>query len=865
MDPKTRLALVVACAPVLAAAAGAAVPSPDPAPGISLALAEHRAHSISDVRYDLDLSIPENRTEPIRGTVTIRLRLRDPADPLILDFRQPRERILAVTVGGRPAPYDAVNGHIVLPPDALRAGENRIEIEFLAGDESLNSNDDFLYSLFVPDRASLAIPCFDQPNLKARWRLTLEVPAAWEAVSNGAEVRRETRGDRAVVEFAETQPISTYLFAFATGAFRVETAERGGRIMRMLHRESDAEKVDRNRDAIFDLHQAALEWLEAYTGIPYPFGKFDFVLIPAFQFGGMEHPGAIYYNASSLMLDASATQNQELGRASVIAHETAHMWFGDLVTMNWFDDVWTKEVFANFMAAKIVNPSFPDVDHELRFLLSHYPAAYEEDRTEGANPIRQPLENLNEAGSLYGAIIYQKAPIVMRHLERLVGEATMRDGLREYLRTFAYANATWPQLIEILDRRSPEDLAMWSAVWVEEPGRPTIATELEIAYGKISALRLVQADPRGRGRIWRQRLEVLLSYPDTTIVIPAQVDGPVTRVSGAEGLPAPDFVLANGRGIGYGLFLLDGRSRRHLLRHLPSIREPLVRGVAWITLWDAMLEGIVAPGELVDLAARALEAETDELNVQRIVAYLTGTYWRFLSGTDRARRAPEIESLLWSHLERSDTPSRKAVYFRAFRQIALTPPGVARLVRIWRQEEEVPGLPLAEDDFTTLALELAIREVDGWSEILETQRRRIENPDRRERFEFLIPALSADTAVRDAFFASLADPANRRREAWVLTAVSYLHHPLRAAHAERYVRPALELLPEIQRTGDIFFPKRWLDATLGGHNSPAVAAIVRRFLDDRPELPTRLRGKLLQSADELFRAAALRPPEPAGT
>ncbi len=111
-----------------------------------------------------------------------------------------------------------------------------------------------------------------------------------------------------------------------------------------------------------------------------------------------------------------------LGRASVIAHETAHMWFGDLVTMRWFNDVWMKEVFANFMAAKIVNPSFPEVNHELRFLLSHYPAAYEVDRTPGANAIRQPLANLNEAGSLYGAIIYQKAPIVMRHLESLMGE-----------------------------------------------------------------------------------------------------------------------------------------------------------------------------------------------------------------------------------------------------------------------------------------------------------------------------------------------------------------------------------------------------------------------------------------------------------
>jgi aminopeptidase N len=150
------------------------------------------------------------------------------------------------------------------------------------------------------------------------------------------------------------------------------------------------------------------------------------------------------------------------------------MWFGDLVTMNWFDDVWTKEVFANFMAAKIVHPSFPEVDHDLRFLVAHHPSAYGVDRTEGANPIRQPLENLRFAGTLYGAIIYQKAPIVMRQLEARVGEEAFRDGLREYLQTFSYGNATWPDLIDILDARSAEDLAAWSRVWVDEPGRPTV-------------------------------------------------------------------------------------------------------------------------------------------------------------------------------------------------------------------------------------------------------------------------------------------------------------------------------------------------------------------------------------------------------
>ena len=154
----------------------------------------------------------------------------------------------------------------------------------------------------------------------------------------------------------------------------------------------------------------------------------------------------------------------------MIAHETAHMWFGDLVTMRWFNDVWMKEVFANFMAAKIVNPSFPEVNHDLRFLLAHYPAAYEVDRTAGTNAIRQPLDNLNEAGSLYGAIIYQKAPVIMRHLERLLGADSFRDGLREYLSAHTFANATWTDLIAVLDRRTPVDLAAWSQVWVETAG-----------------------------------------------------------------------------------------------------------------------------------------------------------------------------------------------------------------------------------------------------------------------------------------------------------------------------------------------------------------------------------------------------------
>src|SRR5436190_6686500 len=447
----------------LMAAAVAAAPSA-PEPGISMTLAGSRAGALRDVRYDVAFRVPADRSRPVEGVVTIRFVL-GAAAPVVLDFSQPPDHVREIRIGQRPVTAIVAGGHIVLPREAVERGENAVTIEFVSGDDALNRGDDLLYTLFVPARAHLTFPCFDQPDIKARYTLSVTAPSGWQVAANGRPVGEETPAAQpgfVTHRFAETKPLSTYLFAFAAGRFTVETAVRGGRHMRMFHRETDAAKVTRNREVAFDLHAAALAWLEDYTGIPYPFDTFDFVLIPSFQFGGMEHAGAVFYNASSVMLDESATQNQLLGRASVIAHETAHMWFGDLVTMRWFNDVWTKEVFANFMAAKIVNPSFPQLNHELRFLLDHYPSAYQVDRTAGSNPIRQTLGNLNEAGQMYGPIIYDKAPVVMRQLELMVGETVFRDGLREYLQRFKYGNATWPDLIAILDARTPRDLAAWS-------------------------------------------------------------------------------------------------------------------------------------------------------------------------------------------------------------------------------------------------------------------------------------------------------------------------------------------------------------------------------------------------------------------
>jgi len=824
------------------------------APGVPETLARERAETISSLRYELSFAIPEQRTEAIRGSETVRFTLRAP-HRVVLDFAQPRDRISTMLVGDKPV-VEFAAGHLIIPASATRAGENVIRIAFLAGDDSLNRNDDFLYTLFVPARAHLAWPCFDQPDLKARYSLTLHVPSGWQAVANGAELERTASGETTTVRFAETQPISTYLFAFAAGKFRVETAERNGRTFRMFHRETDERKVTRNRDAIFDLHARALAWLEEYTGIPYPWGKFDFVLIPSFQFGGMEHPGAIFYNASTLLLDESATQNQLLGRANTISHETSHMWFGDLVTMRWFNDVWMKEVMANFLAAKIVNPSFPEMNHDLRFLLSHYPSAYGIDRTAGANPIRQNLANLDEAGTLYGSIIYDKAPVVVRQLETILGQQAFRDGMREYLKRYSFANATWLDLVQILGPHTPENLAAWSHAWVDLRGRPELTTHLQLEPdGTISSLTLTQRDPLGRGVLWPQHLQVSIGYADHAESISVSMQGAVSKVSSVRGRKHPLYVLPNGGGLGYGMFFLDDQTRRYLTANIESIPDALTRGSAWVDLWDNVLEARLTGPEFLDLTTRALPKESDEQNTQLILSYLSRAFWLFLPPHERIARAPALEAMLRDRMAQARTAGEKSAWFNTFRDVVLTAGGLDWLERVWRREQKIEGLSFAETDEITMALELAVREVPGWQQILAAQRDRTQNPDRKSEFEFVMPALSADPTVREQAFERFRKIENRRREPWVLLSLHYLNHPLREQDALPFVTPSLELLPEIQRTGDIFFPQRWTAATLAGHRSPAAAQAVRDFLARRPDLSERLRWTVLSSADDLFRVA----------
>ncbi len=853
-----RLGAAMVVAATLFGVASAAAESDEPAAGVSLELAKARARNISRLHYELALSIPDTLAQPVTGSNVLRFHLADPTRPLVIDFDAEGAPEAVIVANGVVVPTRAVNGHLVIPAAPLRRGENTVRIDFRAGNAPLNRSADFLYTWFVPAHAQRAIPCFDQPDLKGRWTVTLEHPAQWQSVANGAERDRRRTGDRVRVRFHKTQPLPTYVVAFVVGDMKIETATRAGRTMRMFHRESDAAKLARNRDALFDLHAKALEALERYTGIPYPFGKFDFVLVPAFQPGAMEHAGNIAYKAESVLLDETATQDELLAHAHVIAHETAHMWFGNLVTMRWFNDVWTKEVFANFIADKVMEPLFPQMRHDLQFFLGNHGWAYAVDRSAGANPIRQPLDNLSEAGSLYGPIIYSKSPVVMRQLEALLGEAAFRDGVRTYLRRHAFGNATWDDLIAALAGRTKLDLKQWSRMWIDEPGRPVIRAELEVNEGRVQRLALQQRDPQGRSRLWPQQLRVTVGCGQQPRRIVAELVGREVELTRLLDGCVPDYVLAGGEGWGYGEFELDARSQAYLETAMPSISDPLARGVGWSALWDTMLGGRMAPGRWYDMAVLNLRAERDVQLIGEWVDDLNIVWWRFLTPAQRAERASDLETLLRGRLDAATEPGLKSTWFAALRNVATTPETVAWLRALWQREATIAGLPLVEADETALAYALAVRSVEGEQRLLDAQRDRISNPDRKARFEFVRGAASADAGERERWFRALEDPAARRHETWVLEGLRALNHPLRADHAAALMPKALDMLLEVHKTGALFFDANWMRDILHGHSSPQVAATVSGFVDNLPvDYPPRMRALILQSSDLLMRAARI--------
>ncbi|MDQ3818757.1 MAG: M1 family aminopeptidase, partial [Acidobacteriota bacterium] len=555
----TTLLLTIACAVVY----GQGNSSTDPQQGVPRDLARFRAAHYSNVRYHLTVDVAAG-AELMKGSEEIRVTLDGSLDQLVLDWRkaaakdnQPQARAWDIEVNGREV-KDAreVNDHILIPGAYLAKGENVIKLKFespvltsgSAVTRYLDREDksEYIYTLFVPSDASTAFPCFDQPDLKARFQLNVFTLTAWTVISNTSADTVTRNGTNSFWHFPETEPISTYLFAFAAGPFAEFKDETSQIPMRLFVRKSKVEKARKELSEVFRIHRECLAFLADYFNFKYPFPKYDIVLVPEFAYGGMEHAGSTFLREDGVLFPVDPTAVNFAARAELICHEASHQWFGDLVTMRWFDDLWLKEGFATFMAYKAIEKVMPQYNAWKIFYQRTKPGAYSTDVTKGTTPIFQEIPNLSAAKSAYGNIVYLKAPSMLRQAEFFLGADKFQEAIRAFVKEHAFGNAEWSDLVRAFERSSGRKLDEWAAAWVRRRGLADVRVDWSLdrdRAGRINRLVLKQTNVLNEGGTWPMRLKLLLAHessqPETLTVT---ISGAETEVKEAIGKPRPDFI-----------------------------------------------------------------------------------------------------------------------------------------------------------------------------------------------------------------------------------------------------------------------------------------------------------------------------------
>ncbi|MFT4235486.1 MAG: aminopeptidase N [Microbacterium sp.] len=569
--------------------------------------ARSAAISLTIIRVDLDLtSAPDAETTGF-GTVTT-LAFTATTDETWIDFIG--ERVDRVNVNGEDREVDWDGARIRVTG---LAADNEVTIHatgaYSRSGEGLHRFTDpadgqtYLYTQYEPADSRRVMACFEQPDMKARYTFRITAPSGWQVLSNGAAVRTEVNGGTQTVEFAETLPLSSYITAVAAGPYaRVDDQwTRGEQTIDLgvLVRASRATDLD--ADEIIEVTKQGLDFYTEAFDYPYPWGKYDQIFVPEYNLGAMENPGLVTFTESYVFRGASTVAQHET-RADTILHEMAHMWFGDLVTMKWWDDLWLKESFADYMGAHASVAATKFTDSWVAFANGRKGWAYTQDQLPTTHPIVADIPDLEAAKLNFDGITYAKGASVLKQLVAYVGEQAFFAGARRYFKEHAFGNTTLGDLLAALEAASCRDLKAWSAAWLETTGVSTITGER--GHG---ALTIVQTDPRPHrlaiglfalddGRLVRRgRVDVDIEGERTTVDVPVLADA--------------DLVLVNDGDLTYAKVRLDDRSLTAVTQALSTIDEPLARGLVWASLWNAVRDGDLPAREYLDIVARHAPGE----------------------------------------------------------------------------------------------------------------------------------------------------------------------------------------------------------------------------------------------------------------
>ncbi len=700
----------------------------DGQPGKSTSLhrdtAMYRSRQVQKIQYRVWLQVDET-SEEFRGRTRIAFEVREHAfrntKTLQIDFTS--GNITSLVLNGRSweaaeiaKAYDGAR--IKIGKSDLAIGPNQIEIAYTHpysksgnGFHRFKDPEDgavYLRTDLEPYYANLVIPSFDQPDLKASFELVVEAPPAWTIVGN-MPLREKTKVDgRLSWSFPPTPPMSTYLFAVMAGPWKAWKSSYKGLPLGLYARQTVAKYVDANE--WFRITSTGLDFFSDYFGTQYPYPKYDQLLVPDHNAGAMENIGAVTFN-EGFIFRGPATVEKKRDRADTILHEMAHMWFGNLVTMRWWNGLWLNESFATYLASVALERTklFPGAPQSFFSGMKRW--AYSEDQLPTTHPVEVSVIDTNQAMANFDGITYGKGAAALKQFHYGIGDEDFQEGLARYFARFANHNTALADFINVMATTSGKDLAPWVRSWLHTRGYNRIGAEFTCGSdGKIATFDLVQTT-EGKGNPLRpHRLQVGLYYRDSNGRLAKKEDGvavtaegPRTAVADVIGKACPDLVFPNDDDYGYFLTELDPKSLSTAKSSLARISDPFTRHLLAFTLWEMVKTGKWTAAEFGAAATEWLAVETNQMLIEDVSEMIAHprhtriTAARLLEGEARTKLNADLHALARKKTvaARSGSDLQRIWFGAALRTLA--PTDAPWALSVYQGKTKIRGLKIDPD------------------------------------------------------------------------------------------------------------------------------------------------------------------------
>ncbi|MEU5083832.1 MULTISPECIES: aminopeptidase N [Streptomyces] len=813
-----------------------------------------------------------------RSVTTVRFRCNEPGASSFADLLAPR--VTSVSLNGRDLdPGEVFDGSRIALEDL--AAENELVVDaqcaYSRTGEGLHRFVDpedgevYLYTQYEPADARRVFANFEQPDLKAPYRFEVRAPEGWTVWGNGAGELVD-----GVWRFAETKPISTYITCVVAGPYHYvtdsysRTLEDGTKLeipLGAMCRRTLAPYFD--ADDIFLVTKQGLDFFHEHFDYPYPFGKYDQAFVPEYNLGAMENPGMVTFR-EEYVFRGKVTQASYEARANVILHEMAHMWFGDLVTMEWWDDLWLKESFADFMGtfASVGATRFKDA--WITFANRRKAWAYRADQLPSTHPITADIRDLQDAKLNFDGITYAKGASVLKQLVAYVGQDAFLEGARRYFKRHAYGNTRLGDLLSVLGETSGRDMSAWARSWLQTAGVNALTPQvlLDTTGGRVAELAVVQEAPESYPELRPHRIVVGLyrRTPEGTLERYARaetdVHEPRTVVAELAGLQAPELVLVNDEDLTYCKTRFDATSLETLRTDLGGLTDPLARALCWSALWNMTRDGLLPAREFISLVLRFAGGESDIGVVQMLHAWANSALTHYAAPAWRETGGELLAEGALREL-RSAAPGseHQLAWARFFAAVASSEPDLRLLRDLLDGTTEVEGLevdqelrwvflePLAAHgaaDESVLAAELARDDTaSGKRHQVRCLAARPQAAVKAQAWAQVVESDALSNALVEATIAGFAQPSQRE-----LTApyAQLYFAAIERVWRERSIQIGMDvvrgLFPALQDRPETL---EATDAWLAAHED-AAPALRRLVLEARDDLARALRAQACDAA-----------------